>query len=127
MAANAVRKQLLDLNHKINPTLQSIFVRKKLWQDLKPREVKSPIVNRQCVVYPFKCDQCDANYVGYTVRHLHQRIAEHKTSAIGRQFLEAHVSKNLSKENQFKVLRKRLGKFDCFVLKCCSLEVSRLV
>ena len=26
---------------------------------------------------------CDSDYVGYTARHLHQRIVEHKNSAIG--------------------------------------------
>ncbi|XP_068756963.1 uncharacterized protein [Montipora capricornis] len=77
IAANAVRRQLRDLSRKICVTLQPIFVRKKLEQDLKPKEVKPSIVNRQCVVYEFACDLCDADYVGYTARHLHQRIAEH--------------------------------------------------
>ena len=27
---------------------------------------------------------CDANYVGFTARHLHQRISEHRYSAIGK-------------------------------------------
>ena len=35
VAANAVRKQLRDLSHKIGPTLQPVFVSKKLRQDLK--------------------------------------------------------------------------------------------
>ena len=113
VAANAVRKQLRDLSHKIGPTLQPVFVSKKLGQVLKPREIKPSIVNRQCVVYHFSCDLCDADYVGYTARHLHQRIAEHKNSAIGRHFLEAHGN-NLLKENQFTVLRKCQNKFDHF-------------
>ena len=70
-AANAVRKQLRDLSYKIGPTLQPVFVSKKLGQDLKPKEIKPSIVNRQCVVYLFSCDLCDANYVEYTARHLH--------------------------------------------------------
>jgi hypothetical protein len=44
----------------------------------------------QCVVYLFKCSLCDADYVGYTTRHLHQRIAEHKFSAIGK-----HLSRDV--------------------------------
>ena len=78
VAANAVRKQFRDLSHKIGPTLQQVFVSKKLGQDLKPKEIKSSIVNKQCVVYHFSSDLRDADYVGYTTRHLHQRIAEHK-------------------------------------------------
>ena len=99
MAANAVRKQLRDLSHKIGPTLQPVLVSKKLGQDHKPKEMKPSIVNKKCVVYHFSCDLCDADYVGYTARHLHQRIAEHKNSAIGRHFLEAHGNNNLLKTN----------------------------
>ena len=99
VAANAVRRQLRDLGHKIGPTLQPVFVSKKLGQDLKPKEIKPLIVNQQCVVYHFSCDLCDADYVGYTVRHLHQCIAEHKNSAICKHLLEAHGSKNLLKAN----------------------------
>ena len=79
VAANVVRKQLHDLSFKISPTLKPAFVSKKLWQDLKPKEIKLSIVNKQCVVYHFTCDLCDADYVGYAARHLHQRIAEHKS------------------------------------------------
>ena len=64
MATNAVRKQLRDLSHEISPTLQSVFVSRKVGQDLKPKEVKPQIVNRQCVVYLSKFDLCDADYVG---------------------------------------------------------------
>ena len=43
-------------------------------------EVKPPLINQQCVVYKYKCDLCDADYVGYTGRHLFQLtcINEHK-------------------------------------------------
>ena len=86
MAANAIWKELRDLSHKIGPTLQPVFVSKELGQDLKLKEFKPLIVNKQCVVFHFSCDLCDADYVGNTARHLHQRIAEHKNSAIGRHF-----------------------------------------
>ena len=117
VATNAVRKQLRDLSHKIFPTLRPVFVSRKLGRDLKPKEIKPSIVNRQYVVYRFSCDLCDADYVWYTARHLHQRIAEHKYSAISRHFVEAHGSNHLLKENQFRVLRKCQGKFDCLVFE----------
>ena len=122
VAANAVRKQLRDLSHKIGPTLQPVFVSKKLGQDLKPEEIKPSIVNNQSVVYHFSCDLCDADYVGYTARHLHQRIAEHKNSAIGRHFLEAHGNNNLLKENQFTVLRKCQGKFEFLIFEMLFIK-----
>ena len=65
-SSNAVRRQMRDLSHKIVTTLQPISVSKKLEQDLKPKEIKPPIVNQQYVVYLFSCDMCDADYVGYT-------------------------------------------------------------
>ena len=58
----------------------------------------------------------------YTARHLHQRIAEHKNSAIGRHFLEAHGNNNLLKENQFTVLRKCQSKFDCLVFEMLFIK-----
>ena len=97
-------RQLRDLSNKIAITLQPIFVSKKLEQDLKPEEIKLSIVNQQCIGYKFAWDLCDADYIGYTGRHLHQRIAEHKYSAIGKHFLEAHSDKNLLNEGQFRIL-----------------------
>ena len=61
VSANAVRRQLRDLSHKIDRTLKSVFKSKKLQQDLKRKEAKPSIVNQQCVVYHFVCDLCDAN------------------------------------------------------------------
>ena len=125
IAANAVRRQLRDLSSKISVTLQPIFVSKKLEQDPKPKEIKASIVSRQCVVYKFACDLCDADYVGYTSRHLHQRIAEHKYSAIGKHLLDAHGDKNLINEGQFRVLKKCHGKFDCLVYEMLFIKELR--
>ena len=71
-SANAVKRQMRDLSHNNGTT--HLFTSRKLEQDLKPREIQPPIVNRQCVVYSFTCDLCDSDYVGFTARHLHQRI-----------------------------------------------------
>ena len=84
-------------------------------QDLKPREIKPPIVNQQCVVYSFTCDLCDSDYVGVTARHLRQRIVEHKNSAIGKHFSTAHGDTSLLKESQFRFLKKCQGKLYCLV------------
>ena len=122
VAANAVRKQFRDISHKIGPTLQPVFVSRKLEQDLKPKEIKPSIVNQQCVVYHFSCDLCDADYVGYTARHLFQRVAEHKNSAIGKHFLEAHGSNHLLNESYFNILRKCESKFDCLVFEMLYIK-----
>jgi len=58
---------------------------------------KPPIVNRLCVVYQFQSELCDASYVGYTPRHLHQRVGEYKnmSSSTGRQDKQSTVEKIL--------------------------------
>ena len=83
-SADVVRKQLRDLGRKIDYELHPIFTSKKIVDDLRETELKPPIVNQQSVVYEFKCDLCDTHYIGYTRRHLHQSVEEHKHSVIGK-------------------------------------------
>jgi len=64
-------------------------------------------------------------YVGYTARHLHQRIAEHKCSAIGKHILEEHSDKNLLNEGQFRVLKKWHEKFDRLVYEMLFIKELR--
>ena len=83
-SANSVRRQLGELSCKIGKDIHPVYTTRKIGPNIRPKESKPPIVNQQCVVYHFKCDLCDADYVGYTCRHLYQRIEEHKGSAIGK-------------------------------------------
>ena len=76
-SADILRGQLKGLSQKICTTIQPVFVSHKIEQDLKLREAKLPIVNRQRLVYKVECDLCDAGYVGFTCRHLLQRLDEH--------------------------------------------------
>ena len=113
-SADIVRAQL-NLSQKIQTTVQPVFVSQKIGRDLKLRETKPPIVNQQCLVYKFECDLCDAGYVGFTRRHLHQSVEEHKNSfsSIGKHLCDKpplaprDLTKNLS------VLMKCTNKFDC--------------
>ena len=111
-----------DLSHKIGTIVEPIFVSKKLEQDLKPKEIKPPIVNQQCVVYSFLCDLCDADYAGYTARHLHRRIVEHKNSPIGKHLVEPHGQLGNPKESQFRILRKCQTKFECLIYEMLFIK-----
>ena len=73
-AAVSVKRQLRDLSSKVRKIIQPVFTRRKLKQDLSLLEPKPNIVTQQCFVYLFKCDLCDAGYVGYTKGHLHKRV-----------------------------------------------------
>ena len=126
-SADIVRTQLKDLSQKIQTTLQFVFVSQKIDRDLKLREAKPPIVNQQCLVYKFQCDLCDAGYVGFTRRHLHQRVQEHKnsSSSIGKHFCDKHslAPKDLTKN--FSVLMKCTNKFDCLVYEMFFIRKLR--
>ena len=62
-SADAVRRQLCDLEVKINQQLQPVFTSKKIADHLRVTEEKPPLINQQSVVYEFKCDLCDTNYI----------------------------------------------------------------
>ena len=68
-----------------------MFVSRKIEQELNVKETKPPIiVNQQCVVYGFQCD--NAGYVGYTRGHLHNHVKGHKqqSSAIAKDYKNMH-------------------------------------
>ena len=81
-SVDAVRRQLLDLSSKLGQQVRSIFTSHNS-QAESVKETKPPLLSQHCVVYQFNCNRCDADYVGSTCRHIHQRIEEHKTSAVG--------------------------------------------
>jgi len=106
-SADAVKKQLSDLSNKIDHTLQPVFKSCKICEDLKMCEPKPPIISQQRVVYNYKYDLCDAEYVGYTSRHLHQRVDEHRYSAIGKHLKNDHGLKTIGDlTNNISVLKK---------------------
>ena len=64
-----MRRQLAGLGSVIGRALEPVFKSRKIKEEVKVHEMKPPIVNQQRVVYRYKCDLCDADYVGYTSRH----------------------------------------------------------
>ena len=48
-----MKEKLKDLNLKVNTTIEPLFARRKIEQELNVKEDKPPIVNEQCVVYNF--------------------------------------------------------------------------
>ena len=123
-SANAVRRQLGDLSRKINVDISPVYTSRKIKDEIKVREDKQPLVNQQCAVYHFQCGLCDAGYVGYTCRHLHQRIEEHKGSAIGNHLREQHNMAPNDIARSFKKVSEqtRLSYFEMLFIK--ELEPS---
>ena len=121
-SANRVRREIHSLGSMINVNVKPVFTSRKLSQTLSVKENKPPIVNTQCVVYSFQCDLCDANYVGFTTRHLHQRISEHRYSAIGRHLDTQHENKRTKIGHLFKVLKKCRSKLDCLIYEMLFIK-----
>ena len=114
-SADSVRKQLKDLGKLLNIDLCPVFISRKVGQDLKHKEIKPALINEQSVVYKFECGWCDASYVGYTRRHLYQRIDEHKRSgSIFNHSQRQHPSRTIT-SNMFHILKKCSSKFDCLL------------
>ncbi|XP_078358572.1 uncharacterized protein LOC144643247 [Oculina patagonica] len=126
-SADSLRAQLKDLGQKIDHAIQPAFISHKIERDLKIREVKPPVVSQQSLIYHFKCDLCDAGYVGFTRRHLHQSVDEHKnaSSSIGKHYREEHslAPKDLTKN--FSILKKCKTKFDCLVFEMFFIHELR--
>ena len=106
-----------DLNRKINAEVHPVFTSRKIKDELKAKKPKPPIANQQNVVYFFECDLCDADYVGFTSRHLHQRVEEHKRSVIDNHVREQHGNEPREIAKNFTVLRKCSSKFDCLIFE----------
>ena len=84
-----------------------------MWHWPSSKEKKPTIVNNQCVVCKFECDLCEEDNVRYAALHLHQRINEHKCSAIGRHLEQHGLLRSEMIDKQFSVLKKCRSKFDC--------------
>ena len=125
-SADAVKKQLSDLSNKIDQTLQPGFKSRKICEDLNMCEPKPPIISQQCIVYNYKCDLNGAEYVGYTSRHLHQRIDEHRYSAIGKHLKNDHGLETIGDLTiNFSVLKKCNGKLDCLIYEMFFIKKIR--
>lgn len=66
--------------------------------------------------------QCAVDYVGYAVRHLFQRVAEHKYSAIGK----AHGGNHLLNESHFSSWESVRANSIAYYLKCFTSRNSNL-
>ena len=77
-------------------------------------------------LYNFKCDQCEADYVGHTSRYLHQRTEEHKNSAIGKHIKNVHKRNLDNMDLNYSILRKCNGKFDGLMFQMVFIRNFKL-
>ena len=123
-----MKTPLKDLSVKLQTIVQSVFTSRKIAQEFPTSEPKSQLIDQQCVVYNFKCDQCDAGYVGYTRGHLFTRVDGHKskTSSVRKPHDNRHAGSIPDDlRNCFKVLKKCKNKFDCLINEILLIKQLR--
>ena len=128
VSANIVKTQLKDLSVKLQVNVQPVFTSRKIAHEFPTNEPKPQLIDQQCVVYNFKCDQCDAGYVGYTRGHLFVRVDGHrsKTSSVRKHYDNRHPGRIPDDLHScFKVLKKCQNKFDCLVNEMLLIKQLR--
>ena len=105
------------LVQKIGQQLRPVYISPKLKDQVMEREPEPFLLSQQCVIYYFTCDQCEADYIRYTSRYLHQRIEEHKNSVIGKHIKDVHLANLDNMDFNFTILRKCKRKFDCLIFE----------
>ena len=70
-------EQLAHSFKKINAPCKIIMKTRKIKSFLPPLKPAVPKMLRSAVVYKIDCPGCDSSYVGFTSRHLQQRVCEH--------------------------------------------------
>ena len=69
---------------------------------------------------------CNAEYVGYTSRHLHQCIDEHHFS-VGKHLKNDHGNKTIGNlTSNFSVLKNCNGKLDCRIYEMLFIKKPSL-
>ena len=60
---------------------------------------------------------CDADYVGFTSRHLRQRVEEHNRSTIGNHVKDEHGKDPETIGSNFRILKKWQSKLDNLIFE----------
>ena len=70
-------EKLANSFRRLNAPCKVIMKTKKIKSVLPPLKPAVPKMLRSAVVYKIDCPGCDSGYVGFTSRHLQQRVREH--------------------------------------------------
>ena len=126
-----MKMHLKDLSVKLQSTVQTVFTSCKIAQEFPTGEPKPQLIDQQCIVYQFECDQCDAGYVRYTRGHLFVCVDGHRIEARPRQCINIMIIDTQAWFRMtftialLKVLKKCQNKFDCLVNEMLLIKQLR--
>lgn len=121
--AAQLRKNITLLNGKLQTNIQPVFTSVKLKEKIQLREQKEPLVSQSRVVYQYKCS-CDMSYVGYTCRHLHQRVSEHQRSNSS-IYQHCFSSGHSFSTSRFTIIARCTTKLDCQIREAMEIYYRR--
>ena len=105
-----------NLSANIGVHVKPVFQSKKIGQVFDPKEKEQSMRSLICSL--ILGNPCDADHVKYTTRPLHQRISEHKYSAIGKRIEEHGLTKSALEDKQFSIWRNADRSLIAKFLKC---------
>ena len=123
--SRSLRSELDNISKRLDIIIKPVFTSRKVKDliSLKETTEEDDIISRSKVVYIYRCS-CEASYIGYTSRHLHQRIAEHCRDSSS---IQQHCKTNghpFNEEN-FTVISKCNSKFDCMLRESHEIYFKR--
>ena len=85
---------------------------KKIADDIKVAEAKPPLKNQQCVVFKLKFDLCDAIML-VILADTFSNALKNTNNLLLENTCDAHNRKKKDIREQFTILNKCRGKFEC--------------
>ena len=67
----------------------------------------------------------NTNYIGYTRRHLHQRVELHKHSVIGKHLKNEYSVRPSNLRENFTILKKCRSKLECLIFETLYIREKR--
>ena len=95
--------------------MSSLFTQVRRWKEnSNQRNINFQLWINKKVVYYFKCRLCDADYVGFTSRHLHKHVEEHSNGQLRKEWAWKGSGDHYK---QFQNFKKCQSKLDCLIFE----------
>ena len=122
-ACKYVKQKLTRLSSQCGLKIFPVFRSNNVASQVKRKETKDDLVSKSNVVYKYRCS-CDKSYIGYTSRHLHERIDEH-TKPPSSIYMHCKEEKHEFDRNRFSIIAKCQSKFECLTREALEIHFQQ--